>query len=214
MLFPCNSLFSMRLFHTDLVLPDYSILILLFLYDFRHKRAAWRWNKDRTRLGGKWSWLLTQIGDVESRLRDYQHAARKLRASRLSAATPTTSVNGFHGVLPSTVPSESDDVCVSCARTRGFDPSAHRKRKVYKIRDLTRTHTKLNVPAPVRCGCTPPRPPCALCAGRPDPTKPRSGLCLEGKRSRIALVDTAYHPNSSFDTGKTLVLSIFCSYLP
>ncbi|KAI5706902.1 hypothetical protein M8J76_014106 [Diaphorina citri] len=165
-----------------------------------HKRAAWRWNKDRTRLGGKWSWLLTQIGDVESRLRDYQHAARKLRASRLSAATPTTSVNGFHGVLPSTVPSESDDVCVSCARTRGFDPSAHRKRKVYKIRDLTRTHTKLNVPAPVRCGCTPPRPPCALCAGRPDPTKPRSGLCLEGKRSRIALVDTAYHPNSSFDT--------------
>ncbi|KAL1460969.1 hypothetical protein WDU94_012903 [Cyamophila willieti] len=165
-----------------------------------HKRAAWRWNKERTRIGGKWSWLLTQIGDVETKLRDYQHAANKLRSS----ASRGSSLNGLHNVLPSieTVPSENDDVCSSCARTRGYDPSSHRKRKVYKTRDFARTHPKLNVPVPVRCGCTPLRPPCALCVGRPDPTKPRSGLCLEGKRSRVSLVDAAYHPHSSFDTGK------------
>uniref|UniRef100_A0A8D8LSE5 KAT8 regulatory NSL complex subunit 1 n=1 Tax=Cacopsylla melanoneura TaxID=428564 RepID=A0A8D8LSE5_9HEMI len=165
-----------------------------------HKRAAWRWNKERTRIGGKWSWLFTQIGDVETKLRDYQHAANKLRSS---ASSRGSSLNGLHNVLPSieTVPSESDDdVCSSCARTRGYNASAHRKRKVYRTRDFARTHPKLHVPAPVRCGCTPPRPVCALCVGRPDPTKPRSGLCLEGKRSRVGLVDAAYHSHSSFDT--------------
>lgn len=174
--------------------------LVSFALIFSGKRASWRWNKDRCRLGGKWSWLLTQIGDVESRLREYHHAQRKLRAAR--AATSNTSVNGYHGVQVPSVSVESDDQCDSCARTRGYDSTTHRKRKVFRLRDLARAHPKLATPVPVRCGCTPPRAACTLCLGRPDPTRPRERLYQDGEKSRIALVDSAYHPNTSFDAGK------------
>lgn len=72
---------------------------------------------------------------------------------------------------------------------------------------LHRLNKKAGRPTSLRCSCrgdTPGMGPCALCTGRQEPTLPRDPLELAPLNERVALVDPAFHPVLSFNSGKLL----------
>lgn len=137
---------------------QWSLKIALF---FRAKRAAWRWNRDRAGIASRWSWLLAQISDLEYRI--HQHSdlhnqiKRKKGAVALENSTstvsediqseppPQQSLNGYRGILPGNtkaldiespnIASDTDTNCGS-SRTRGFQRSGFRKRKLLQTTNL------------------------------------------------------------------------------
>lgn len=127
------------------------------------KRAAWRWNRDRAGIASRWSWLLAQISDLEYRI--HQHSdlhnqiKRKKGAVILEDVTPPTpgnedsqtepppqqSLNGYRGILPGNTkpldiesPSGASDteMTYGSSRTRGFQRSTFRKRKLLQTTNL------------------------------------------------------------------------------
>ncbi|XP_017771403.1 PREDICTED: KAT8 regulatory NSL complex subunit 1 [Nicrophorus vespilloides] len=82
-----------------------------------HKRAAWRYAKDRAAIASRWTWLQSQVADLDYKIRQYNDLHKKIRASkesvRLGGASPShvstvpsspTCVNGYRGQLPGASP--------------------------------------------------------------------------------------------------------------
>lgn len=132
-------------------------------------------------------------------------------------STPPVSVNGYHGSLPGsvsinmkpneetlngTIPFQTNncDPTMTACRTRPFVKSAYRKRKLLRTTGLHLVSKKAARPVTVRCGCRPPLS-CALCTGRPDPTRPNRFEPFN-VAERIASVDFSFHPVLSFPSGK------------
>lgn len=90
-----------------------------------------------------------------------------------------------------------------CARTRPLS-STFRKRKLLQVGGLHAVSKKAARPSSIRCGCSFPWMPCAVCTGRTDPTHPRDVAESLGKRERIALLDPGFHPVFSMPEGRNL----------
>lgn len=88
-----------------------------------------------------------------------------------------------------------------CARTRPL-ANVFRKRKLVQMGGLHAVSKKAARPSTLRCGCTYPWTPCAVCTGRTDPTHPRDLSECMSKRERIALLDPGFHPAISVSEGE------------
>ncbi|XP_059621915.1 KAT8 regulatory NSL complex subunit 1 [Phlebotomus argentipes] len=178
------------------------------------KRAAWRWSKDRAAIATRWSWLLAQISDLEYRIRQHNDLQNQIRKSKgavtFEEPPPQHSVNGYRGVLPgnskattdaedgSTPNGAYDQQSGSSSRTRPFQRSGFKKRKLLQTANLHTISKKAARSSTVKCGCQWPVHPCALCTGRQDPTAPRDLPDMMPVSDRVALLDPCYHPVLSF----------------
>lgn len=196
---------------------------LFYLY-FRQKRAAWKYATDRAAIGAKWTWLQSQIADLEYKIRQYSELYRKIRASKdpvklgdaspphtMSAPSSPNCLNGYRGTLPgATVRNGESTASASaaagskspeyqCARTRPL--VNFRKRKLMQVTGLHSVSKKADRPATMRCGCTPPTITCALCTGRVDPTRPRDHAEYLSRNESLGLLDPSYHPVFSLNDG-------------
>ncbi|KAM7359603.1 non-specific lethal 1 isoform 2-T6 [Cochliomyia hominivorax] len=153
------------------------------------KRAAWRYSRDRAAIASRWSWLLSQISDLEIKIR--QHS--ELHQEILRSKGPVTCDN-----TTSTTEQDNDEELIGSCRTRGYVPSLFRKRKLIQTTNIHTISKKAARPSTIKCGCQWPLHPCALCTGRLDPTAPRDLPDTMMMSDRIALLDSGYHPVLSF----------------
>ncbi|XP_067633623.1 pneumococcal serine-rich repeat protein isoform X2 [Eurosta solidaginis] len=198
------------------------------------KRAAWRYSRERAAIAARWSWLLSQIADLEIKIRQQSELRQEIvrtkgavvcgieeqvnHISNIKSNTSTSiiasSVNGYKGnrvanacsKIDTTETNETD--LMGAARTRGFVASLFRKRKLLQTQSLHTISKKAARPSNIKCGCQWPFNPCALCTGRIDPTAPRDPPDTMMMADRIALLDIGYHPVLSFreDVSSTLHL--------
>ncbi|XP_054081796.1 uncharacterized protein LOC105216700 isoform X2 [Zeugodacus cucurbitae] len=192
------------------------------------KRAAWRYSRDRAAIAARWSWLLSQIADLEIKIRQHTELRQEivrtkgsvlcgpdesyatandgsLKTDEASTINITaTSVNGYKGNLTGNTSSKVDLAegdgtgVMGAARTRGFVTTLFRKRKLLQTQSLHTISKKAARPSNIKCGCQWPFNPCALCTGRIDPTAPRDPPDTMMMADRIALLDPGYHPVLSF----------------
>ncbi|XP_073831099.1 non-specific lethal 1 isoform X2 [Musca autumnalis] len=163
------------------------------------KRAAWRYSRDRAAIASRWSWLLSQIADLEIKIR--QHSELYQEIVKTKGPVISSQENGLkidrHDVNMAADTTE-DLLEGSSCRTRGFNPSQFRKRKLIQTTNIHTISKKAARPSTIKCGCQWPIHPCALCTGRVDPTAPRDLPDTMMMSERIALLDAGYHPVLSF----------------
>ncbi|XP_061393784.1 uncharacterized protein LOC133329311 [Musca vetustissima] len=161
------------------------------------KRAAWRYSRDRAAIASRWSWLLSQIADLEIKIRQHSELYQEI----VKAKGPVVTCSHENGmkVVGGEVADNKDDLLegTSC-RTRGFNTSQFRKRKLIQTTNMHTISKKAARPSTIKCGCQWPIHPCALCTGRADPTAPRDLPDTMMMSERIALLDSGYHPVLSF----------------
>ncbi|XP_055905984.1 uncharacterized protein LOC129941381 [Eupeodes corollae] len=202
------------------------------------KRAAWRYSRDRAAIASRWSWLVSQISDLEFKIRQHTELHQQLRqrkgkvilvdasseagnlgsaAAATGAASTGTGPNGYRGALPGATPSKmsggfttadetdldaaidgSNESSQGSCRTRAFQSSFYRKRKLFQTANVHTISKKAARPSTIKCGCQWPLHPCALCTGRSDPTAPRDLPDTMMKSQRVALLDPGFHPVLSF----------------
>lgn len=189
--------------------------------NFRQKRAAWKYAQERAQIAARWTWLQSQISDLEYRIRQHSDLHRQIRSTKgavtLGGTSPPhsipsspTAVNGYRGQLPGSLSLTKTETspangavtatCTEyqCARTRPL--INFRKRKLLQINGLHAVSKKAARSSSIRCGCVPPVS-CALCTGRTDPTHPRDLTDNLNKNERIGLLDPCFHPVFSLPEG-------------
>ncbi|KAH8389384.1 hypothetical protein KR200_002326 [Drosophila serrata] len=166
------------------------------------RRAVWRYSKDRAAIALRWSWLCSQLGDLEMKIRQYGDLYTELSQSKgevqlevTASQTPLTSpANGLKEEPP------SDWLC---SRARPLVLSEFRKRKLFQTTNMHTISKKAARPSNIKCGCQWPQVPCTLCTGRADPTAPRELIETMMPANRVALVDAGFHPVLSFASDVT-----------
>ncbi|XP_055854914.1 uncharacterized protein LOC129918419 isoform X2 [Episyrphus balteatus] len=190
------------------------------------KRAAWRYSRDRAAIASRWSWLMSQISDLEFKIRQHTELHQQLRqrkgkvvmleaseAGNLATGTGA-GPNGYRGALPGATTSKTsggfttgdenelegvaDEPSQGACRTRAFQSNLYRKRKLFQTANVHTISKRAARPSTIKCGCQWPLHPCALCTGRSDPTAPRDLPDTMMKSQRIALLDPGFHPVLSF----------------
>ena len=53
----------------------------MFLF-YRNKRAIWKWAEERAFIAAKWTWLQSQIADLEYRIRQNSDIRSQVRSSK------------------------------------------------------------------------------------------------------------------------------------
>ncbi|XP_052863305.1 uncharacterized protein LOC128269941 [Anopheles cruzii] len=190
------------------------------------KRALWKWSKDRAAVASRWTWLVARVADLEYRIRQHNELLMKIRynkgpitleefalvqdgSSSIGGddAQQPQSLNGYRGLLPgSSKPllnselgaTDEEEAIPSCSRTRPYNRSKFRKRKLMQTPNLHIISKRAARPSNIKCGCQWPLQPCALCTGRSDPTAPRDPPATMPFAERVALLDSSYHPVLSF----------------
>ena len=126
-----------------------------------------------------------------------------------SPAVSTGPANGL--VTPASMSSptdipETDNTCVAarCRPVKG----PPRQRKLLRTAGLHQCNRKAARLSTVKCGCHPPRPPCAMCGGRVNNTATLLPYTMP-MTEKLALLDPAYHPVLSFSQGMYLFLKKF-----
>ncbi|KAL9895452.1 non-specific lethal 1 isoform 1-T6 [Glossina fuscipes fuscipes] len=162
------------------------------------KRAAWRYSRDRAAIASRWSWLLSQIADLEIKIRQHSELYQEIARTK-GAVTCGLPENGLRTDPYPTQPEHDNKIELpdSC-RTRGFEAKLFRKRKLIQTTNIHTISKKAARPSTIKCGCQWPLHPCALCTGRADPTAPRDPPDTMMMSDRIALLDPGYHPVLSF----------------
>ncbi|XP_065361059.1 uncharacterized protein nsl1 isoform X2 [Calliphora vicina] len=155
------------------------------------KRAAWRYSRDRAAIASRWSWLLSQISDLEIKIRQHSELHQEIVRSKGMVTC------GGQIDTNTAAEQDSEEQMGSC-RTRGYVPSLFRKRKLIQTTNIHTISKKAARPSTIKCGCQWPLHPCALCTGRLDPTAPRDLPDTMMMSDRIALLDSGYHPVLSF----------------
>ena len=59
-----------------------SIVNMEWSFSFRHRRATWKWAKDRAAVAARWTWLHAQVSDLEYRIRQMSELYRSVRANK------------------------------------------------------------------------------------------------------------------------------------
>lgn len=57
------------------------MVLIVSMFIFSAKRAAYRWARDRAKIASRWTWLLAQISDLEYRVRQHQELYILLKKS-------------------------------------------------------------------------------------------------------------------------------------
>ncbi|KAH8243266.1 hypothetical protein KR032_006067 [Drosophila birchii] len=161
------------------------------------RRAVWLYSKDRAAIALRWSWLCSQLADLEMKIRQYSDLYVELSQSKgevqleatVSQSPLTSPANGLKEEPP------SDWLC---SRARPLVLSEFRKRKLFQTTNMHTISKKAARPSNIKCGCQWPQVPCTLCTGRADPTAPRELVETMMPANRVALVDAGYHPVLSF----------------
>lgn len=102
---------------------------------YRTKRAAWRYSRDRAAIASRWSWLLSQISDLEIKIRQHSELHQEIVRSK-GPVTSDLTENGvkFEAKIGG-VETGKEDVEGSC-RTRGFLTAQFRKRKLIQTTNI------------------------------------------------------------------------------
>lgn len=159
-----------------------------------HKKAIWKWAKERSRLASKWTWLQAQIADLEFRVRGQNDA---LMQARLHKIPP----------IPSTLPDSS------CSRTVPLSKD-FRNRCLIKSTQILSDSSKSSVKfsqVPCVCSSLPQTvAPCLSCKGRYNYLKQSEGENAP-LQERASQLDPCCHPVLSLSDDITLGSQI--SYL-
>ncbi|XP_070074059.1 pneumococcal serine-rich repeat protein isoform X2 [Drosophila takahashii] len=157
------------------------------------RRAVWRYSRDRAGIALRWSWLCSQLNDLEMKIRQHSDLYSELNQSKgevqLEATLPPPA-NGLKEEHPS-----GDYLC---SRARPLVLSEFHKRKLFQTTNMHTISKKAARPSNIKCGCQWPQVPCTLCTGRTDPTAPRDLVETMMPANRVALLDAGYHPVLSF----------------
>ncbi|KAH8288433.1 hypothetical protein KR054_002695 [Drosophila jambulina] len=161
------------------------------------RRAVWRYSKDRAAIALRWSWLCSQLGDLEMKIRQYSdlyvelsHSKGEVQLEATASQSPATQpANGLR---------EEPSSDLLCSRARPLVLSEFRKRKLFQTTNMHTISKKAARPSNIKCGCQWPQVPCTLCTGRADPTAPRELVETMMPANRVALIDAGYHPVLSF----------------
>lgn len=97
---------------------------------FRTKRAAWRYSRDRAAIASRWSWLLSQISDLEIKIRQHSELHQEIVRSK----GPVTCCSQIETKC-TTDEQGSEELTGSC-RTRGYNPTLFRKRKLIQTTNI------------------------------------------------------------------------------
>lgn len=154
---------SVSYFHKHAItsyIPKNVAIELIFIFKsfiiYSEKRAAFKYAKERASIASRWGWLMTQISELDYRIRQHMNLQDELRAKKgpVLLENDPQPVNGLRGQLPETstssasVPSlkTSLDVppngaldassLVGSARTRAFDRSLFQKRRLVQTAQL------------------------------------------------------------------------------
>lgn len=105
-----------------------------FFFCSRTKRAAWRYSRDRAAIASRWSWLLSQIADLEIKIRQHSELYQEI----LKAKGPVISCPRDNGLKVDRNDKDLDDDSLegSSCRTRGFNPAQFRKRKLIQTTNM------------------------------------------------------------------------------
>lgn len=106
------------------------------ILNFRSKRAAYKYSKNRGAVASRWCWLATQISDLDYKIRQHTDLRKHLRESK--GEVQFEDVAGFEGLLPG---SDAVDES-SAARIRPYVKSTFRKRKLVQTTNLHQTSKK------------------------------------------------------------------------
>lgn len=85
------------------------------VFSCRQKRAIWKYLTERAAIAARWTWLQSQISDLEYRIRQHSDLHKKVRSQKcpveLEGPSPPQSVpsspnavNGYRGQLPGASP--------------------------------------------------------------------------------------------------------------
>ncbi|XP_022213382.2 mucin-5AC isoform X2 [Drosophila obscura] len=162
------------------------------------RRAVWTYSKDRASIALRWSWLCSQMADLEGRKRQYRDLYMDLNQAKGAVELEPMQVQ-----QPANGYKEEPSSELQCCRARPLMLSKFRKRSLFQTTGIHTISKKAARPSNIKCGCQWPQIPCALCTGRPDPTAPRELAEMMMPANRVALLDPGYHPVLSFDTDVT-----------
>lgn len=100
---------------------------------FSIKRAAWKYSNDRAAIGARWTWLLSQISDLEYKKRQHEEIYEKIKNSKgavkLTKSSPEVSDKDVN------MRSEEEEEDSAC-RTRPFQAAFFRKRKLLQTENV------------------------------------------------------------------------------
>ncbi|XP_017054773.2 LOW QUALITY PROTEIN: uncharacterized protein LOC108097145 [Drosophila ficusphila] len=162
------------------------------------RRAVWRYSKDRAGIALRWSWLCSQLNDLDMKIRQYHDLHLELTQSKGHVQLEATAK--ALPLLPPPANGIKEEVSPDylCSRTRPLVQSEFRKRKLFQTTNMHTISKKAARPSNIKCGCQWPQVPCTLCTGRADPTAPRDLVETMMPANRVALLDAGYHPVLSF----------------
>ncbi|XP_017118916.1 uncharacterized protein LOC108140567 isoform X1 [Drosophila elegans] len=162
------------------------------------RRAVWRYSKDRAGIALRWSWLCSQLADLEMKIRQHNDLFVELTQSKGEVQLEATSKTSPSPPPPANGIMEEPKADYLCSRARPLVLSEFRKRKLFQTTNMHTISKKAARPSNIKCGCQWPQVPCTLCTGRTDPTAPRDLVETMMPANRVALLDAGYHPVLSF----------------
>lgn len=128
------------------------MFLLVFVCCCRTKRAVWRYSRDRAAIASRWSWLLSQIADLEIKIRqnneyyqDYIQANSDpvISEDEQSCLVAAVASNEMQSNDPDDADSEEEMteeelrlLSMGSSRTRGQLSSKFRKRKCEEANGL------------------------------------------------------------------------------
>jgi len=178
------------------------------------ERAKYRYLKKRGEAAAQWGWLLSQISDLEFKIRQCNEMYRNYREVKgpvkltdqpvtASAGQPKSgkylgaATLGPDGVKRrplefdySTDESGGDEETNSCARTRPV--IRVKRRRLVDTYGLQNISTRAAKPSTVSCNCLQPEQWCMLCLGRKK-HKQQLDIYTQSRQDCIALLDHSYH---------------------
>nr|NP_001163622.1 non-specific lethal 1, isoform E [Drosophila melanogaster]NP_001262613.1 non-specific lethal 1, isoform P [Drosophila melanogaster]ACZ94918.1 non-specific lethal 1, isoform E [Drosophila melanogaster]AGB95993.1 non-specific lethal 1, isoform P [Drosophila melanogaster] len=162
------------------------------------RRAVWRYSRDRAAIALRWSWLCSQLTDLEMKIRQHSDLYMDLTQSKGEIQLESTAKTSPSLAQPANGIKEEPGSDYLCSRARPLVLSEFRKRKLFQTTNMHTISKKAARPSNIKCGCQWPQVPCTLCTGRTDPTAPRDLVETMMPQNRVALLDAGYHPVLSF----------------
>ncbi|XP_017083714.2 uncharacterized protein LOC108116378 isoform X3 [Drosophila eugracilis] len=162
------------------------------------RRAVWRYSRDRAQIALRWSWLCSQLTDLEMKIRQHSDLFMELTQSKGEVQLEATAKTSPSLPPPANGNKEEPSSDYLCSRARPLVLSEFRKRKLFQTTNMHTISKKAARPSNIKCGCQWPQVPCTLCTGRTDPTAPRDLVETMMPANRVALLDAGYHPVLSF----------------
>lgn len=96
------------------------------------KRTAWTYSCDRASIAARWTWLLSQISDLEYKKRQHEELYQKIKSSK-GAVSLKKSCDELSDKDVNIEKEEEED---STCRTRPFDRTTFRKRKLLQTANV------------------------------------------------------------------------------